>query len=127
MAVEKLVLNDMLKVRLTGFDRLFALKGRLDVPLGSIERVEVLERRAVPRTRGTWLRAPGTYIPGLIRYGSFGRVPHREFWAVYRQRNVVVLTITGWDYSRLVLGLRDAPLHAGEIRTAAEVHHPLTS
>jgi hypothetical protein len=126
MAIDLMLDLNHLEVRQTGFDWLFALKGRLEVPLNRISSVDVLRRTEVPPTPGTWLRAPGTHIPGVIRYGSYGREPHREFWAVYRQRYVLVIGVDGWDYRRLVLGVKDAPLHAGEIRTAAEVHHPLS-
>jgi hypothetical protein len=126
MAIKPVLDLDYLTVRLTGFDGLFALKSRLEVPLSHINSVDVLMRSRVPPTPGTWLRAPGTHVPGLIRYGSYGREPFREFWAVYRQRFVLVIRVDDWDYHRLVLGVKDAPLHAGEIRTAAEVHHPLT-
>jgi hypothetical protein len=126
MAIELILDLDRLTVRLTGVNQVFALKGRLEVPLSRINSVDVLARAHVPPTPGTWLRAPGTHVPGLIRYGSYGREPQREFWAVYRQRYVLAIGVDGWDYHRLVLGVKDAPLHAGEIRTAAEVHHPLT-
>jgi len=115
-----------LTVRLTGSDRVFALKGTLEVPLDHISSVHVLERKAIPPTPGTWLRAPGTHLPGLVRHGSYGREPRREFWAMYRQRHALVITVDDYGYSRLVLGVKDAPLHAGEVRTAAEVHHPLS-
>jgi len=125
MGIATTIDGGRLAVHLTGLDHLFALKGSLHVPLDRITSVEVLERRHVPPTPGTWLRAPGTHVPGLVRYGSYGREPHREFWAMYRQRNVLVISIDGWAYSRLVLAVEDAPLRAATIRNAAEVHHPL--
>ena len=73
----------------------------------------------VPPTPGTWLRAPGTHIPGLVRYGSYGREPNREFWAVYRQREVLVVTVGDWAYSRLVLATKDPHADAATIEKAA--------
>jgi hypothetical protein len=102
---------------MSGLDRLFALKGRLDVPKSHITKVKVMERKAVPSTPGTLLRAPGTRIPGLIRHGSYGREPDREFWAVYRHREVVVIEIADWAYSRLVLGMRDPHVAAALLET----------
>ena len=116
---------DRLEVRLNGPDRVLALKSRLDVPLSQVSSVDVVERRAIRQTPGTWLRKPGTHIPGLIRHGSYGLQPEREFWALYRQRYALVIDVAGWTYSRLILGAKDAPLHAAEIRSAAEAHHPL--
>ncbi len=125
MSIEAVVDLDHLTINIVGFDRLFSLRHHLEVPLEKIGLVEVLDRKQIPPTPGTWLRAPGTHLPGLIRHGSYGRSPHREFWAIYRQRLALVIHVEDWDYSRLVLGIKDAPLHAGEIRTAAEAHHPL--
>lgn len=53
------------------------------------------------------LRFPGTYVPGLIRYGSYGLQPNREFWAVYRPSEVLVLRMANWDYGRAVLGVNE--------------------
>jgi hypothetical protein len=107
MAIRLQLSGDVVVVSLSGLDRLFALKGRLDIPKSHITGVEVMPRKAVPPTPGTWLRAPGTHLPGLIRYGSYGREPNREFWAVYRQREVIVIRVTDWAYSRLILATRD--------------------
>ena len=107
MAIRLRWSGDLVVVSLSGLDRLFAIKGRLDIPKSHITGVEVMPRKAVPATPGTWLRAPGTYVPGLIRYGSYGREPNREFWAVYRQAEVIVIQITDLAYSRLILATRD--------------------
>jgi hypothetical protein len=107
MTIRLQLRDDLIVVKLSGFGRLFAVKGRLDIPKSHITSVDVMPRKAVPPTPGTWLRAPGTHIPGLIRYGSYGREPNREFWAVLRQREVIVIGITDWAYSRLILTTRD--------------------
>jgi hypothetical protein len=109
--------SDAVVVSLTGLDRLFALKTRLDIPESRIASVEVMSRTSVPPTPGTWLRHPGTHIPGLIRHGSYGTEPNREFWAVYRQTDVLVVTVEGWSYRRIVLGTRDP--HADEASIAS--------
>lgn len=107
MAVRLQPTNDQITVTLSGLDQLFALKGRLDVPRSHITKVAVMDSTTVPSTPGTLLRAPGTRIPGLIRHGSYGKEPNREFWAVYRQRKVIVIEVTDWAYSKLIIGVRD--------------------
>jgi hypothetical protein len=107
MAIRLQPRGDVVMVSLTGLNRLFALKGRLDIPKGHITSVDVMPRKSVPPSPGTWLRAPGTFVPGLIRHGSYGREPNREFWAVYRQREVLVIGVADWAYGRLVLASRD--------------------
>lgn len=90
-------------VLLTGLDRLLALRTRVRFDAQHIVAATVMALRSVPRTPGTWLRLPGTYIPGLVRYGSYGRGKRREFWAAFRQRQVLVIDLRGSEYARLVL------------------------
>ena len=102
-------------VRLGPLQSVFALKGRLDIPRSQISSIEVMERSEIPATEGTWLRAPGTYIPGLVRYGSYGREPLREFWLVLRQKRAVVITVAVWAYHRVVIGSNDPDRLASEL------------
>ncbi len=110
--------GDLIVVKLTGLSRIFGLKGRLDIPTSHVTSVEVRPRTEVPPTPGTWLRAPGTHIPGLVRYGSYGRVPNREFWAVYRQQEVLVVGVTDWAYRRVVIATRDPHADAALLEEA---------
>lgn len=112
MAIDIEVSKDLVVVNLTGKDRFFALKGRLRIPAEKIRSVEVLPRREVPPGRGTLIRLPGTYIPGVVRHGSYGLGPNREFWAVYRQDEVVVISVDDWAYRRLVLGTTNPAMDA---------------
>ncbi len=118
MAIELTVDPATLRIDLTGFDALFAIKRRLDIPTGLITAAAAMKRTQVPYRKGTWLRAPGTYVPGFVRHGSYGRSPTREFWAVYRQTSVLVVDVRDWEYVRLVLGIADPDLQARLIGTA---------
>ncbi len=108
--------EELITLRLGPVDSVFALKGRLDIPRSRISSVEVIDRSEVPSTEGAWLRAPGTHVPGLIRYGSYGREPLREFWLVRRQKQVVEVHVCDWAYHRLILGVSDPEGHAAAIR-----------
>ena len=102
--------------RLGPLETPLALKHRLEVPADRITSAEAMPRSDVPH--GSLARAPGTYIPGLARLGSYGRKPNRQFWVVFRQDPVLVVDIEGWDYSRIVAGLPDAANTAGDIQMA---------
>jgi hypothetical protein len=104
--------GDVVRVNLTGRDRVFALKGGLEIPADRVTSIEVLPRREVPSGKGTLLRLPGTYIPGLIRHGSYGLGPNREFWAVYRQDEVLVISVHDWDYRRVVIATDNPAMDA---------------
>jgi len=112
MAIDIEVSKDLVVVNLTGKDRFFALKSRLRIPAEKISSVEVLPRREVPPARGAVIRLPGTYIPGVVQHGSYGLGANREFWAVYRQEEVVVISVDDWDYRRLVLGTDNPAIDA---------------
>ena len=118
MGIELTTEPKQVLVDLTGIDGVLAIKRHLKIFTHLITGVQAMDRKAIPHGEGTWLRAPGTYIPGLIRHGSYSRVPHREFWAVFRQKRVLVITIRDWDYVRVILGIRDPETHAAAIATA---------
>jgi hypothetical protein len=54
----------------------------------------------------------------VIRYGSYGLGSRREFWAVTRQSEVVVIETSEGTYRRLVLGVGDPHGVAGAITAA---------
>ena len=110
MAIEVTVGSDAVEVELSGWDRIFALKSRLAVPRDRITAVSVVHRSEVGWPPA--LRAPGTFVPGAIKHGSYGMGAKREFWALFRQERVLVMEVDQWGYARVVLGLQDADLVA---------------
>jgi hypothetical protein len=93
-----------------------AFKSKLEVPVEAIKAAEAVPRSEVPF--GPMVRAPGAFIPGLIRFGSYGRKPNRHFWAVIRHDPVLVVDLENWEYKRLVIGVDDAAQAAGSIQAA---------
>ena len=101
----------VLRVRLGGWDPIYALRGRIDVPLDEIADVRVAPRDEVPRSG---LRVMGTSFPGLIRAGSFGFGAQRDFWDVRRGRELLVISVQpGQRYRRIILEVTDPQ---GELR-----------
>ena len=115
MAVKCSLQGDHLVVSLTGWDRVLSLKGRLDVPVAAVSEVEAKHRSEIKRLPGRWLRLPGTYVPSMVHHGSYGRRPHRDFWALFRQERVLVVHCRDWDYERLVLAVPDCDHIASEL------------
>jgi len=115
MAVRTGLEGEHLLVELTGWDRLLSIKRQLKVPLAAITGIEAKAREEIQRLPGRWLRLPGTYVPSMVHHGSYGRRPHRDFWALFRQERVLVLRMDGWDYQRLVLGMEDPDSVAAEL------------
>jgi len=104
-------------VELSGIAVLGAMRRRVEVPIDRITSVSVRPRKEVKWGK-SWLRLPGTHIPGVIRYGSYGVGADREFWAVRREPDVIVIETNGGPYGRIVLGLPDPHGVAGAITAA---------
>lgn len=100
--------GETISIELTAMDAALAFKASLDIPWDRITRITAMDRVAVPYTGSTWLRAPGGYLPGVFRHGSYGWKPNREFWAVWQRPRVLVIDVENWDYHRVVLGVEHA-------------------
>ena len=82
-------------------DAVLGLRREFRIPLASIKGVAVAPVRSVPRTG---LRLPGASIPGVLRAGSYGVVPNRDFWMLRRAETVLVIELeAGEPYRRIVL------------------------
>ncbi|MET9591690.1 hypothetical protein ABZY45_12030 [Streptomyces sp. NPDC006516] len=97
--------RDMLTVRLTGLDRLWALKSQVEVPLTQV-RGATHDPGIAHERKGTKLG--GTHMPGVITAGRFRRHGDLVFWAVRKPANTVVVELAeGAPYSRLVVETDD--------------------
>ena len=94
--------GDKLIVEMLGWDKLWSLKSRLEVPLAHVGGVR---KAAGERVRG--LRMPGTYIPGLIIAGTFEHGGQREFWAVHNAQQAVAIVLHNEFFSKLVVQVPD--------------------
>ncbi|MCX5411515.1 hypothetical protein [Streptomyces sp. NBC_00059] len=94
-----------LTVQLTGLDKLWALKSRVEVPLTQV-RGATHDPGIVHERKGAKLG--GTHMPGVITAGRFRRDGELVFWAVRKPAGAVVIELTeGAPYSRLVIGTAD--------------------
>jgi hypothetical protein len=99
--------SDRLTLTLEGAERLWAVKlGPLSIPKEHVARAEA----ALPPITWKELRAPGTFLPGVIKAGTYYTARGKEFWYAVRSRKNNPLTIELQDesYRRLVLTIDDA-------------------
>jgi len=109
--------SDLLLVELGPLERLFALHGTLRISLAQIERA------TTERPSGRWaeLRLPGTYVPGLIKAGTYRWWGRKEFWYITRGKGFLVLhTKPTAAYTRVVLALDGNAEWAQRINAALE-------
>ncbi|WP_224368051.1 hypothetical protein [Hyalangium versicolor] len=110
--------GDSVHIQLALHEQLFAVRGssKLIIPFGHIR-----EASAVPPVSSSFdLRIPGTFVPGLIKAGTYYSARGKEFWYVTRawRLSVLVLELQAERYNRLVLGLPDAEGWATRIGAA---------
>jgi hypothetical protein len=105
-----------------GWDRLWALKSSLDIPLAHIRAVRI--DRAVARGWFHGLRLPGTEIPGLIVAGTFVQRDGNVFFDVHDPDNTIVLDLDHEEYKRLVVEVEDPEATVAAVEAALAARRP---
>ena len=110
--VSVVIEGDRVRFEVEGWDKLWAMKSQLEIPVAHI-----LAARADPEpARGWWhgLRLPGTQIPGLLTAGSFYQSGGFVFYDVHDPERTVVIELDHEHYQRLVIEVADP---AGVVET----------
>ena len=96
-----------LRLEVQGWDKMWALRSRLEIPLEHVYSVRIDPEPA----RGAWhgLRLPGTEIPGLLTAGTFYQKGDWVFYDVHDPERTVVLELDHEHYKRLVIEVDDPP------------------
>jgi hypothetical protein len=103
----------MLIVDMKGWDQVWALKRRLEIPLDHVTGVRAATDE-VPRG----IRIPGTHVPGVIAAGTFYDMGEKAFWAVHDSEKAIAIDLHDEDYSMLVLEVPDPVATIYDIRRA---------
>jgi hypothetical protein len=103
--VELTVEGDRLIFEVEGWDKLWALKSRLSIPLRHVKGARVDEDAA----KGWWhgVRITGADLPGVITAGTFYRKGRLVFFDVHKPENTIVVDLDHEDYDQLVLQVQD--------------------
>lgn len=98
--------GDNLILSIQGMHKVWALKGKIEVPLSSVKSFQ-----AAP-DQSRWpagLRLPGTFVPGVITAGSYYLPDTKEwtFWDVADTQNVIIIEFTDAPYTRAIIEVED--------------------
>jgi hypothetical protein len=114
----KFAINDQeFIVSLSPWERLWALRWEVRIPLNCIRTVEI-DPKAVPWTLG--LRAPGSFFPGVIAAGTYWKPKNKQFAYWTRGDTPVVLTLSGAKFGTLILGSKNPKGLADQINEAIQ-------
>jgi hypothetical protein len=99
------IVGDRVRFDVEGWDKLWALRSSLEIPLAHILTV----RQDPEPARGWWhgLRMPGTQIPGVLTAGTFYQHDGAVFYDVHDPERTIVLELEHEHYRRLVIEVED--------------------
>jgi hypothetical protein len=120
--VEISIEGDRARFEVEGWDKLWAMRSQLEIPLEHI-----LSVRADPEpARGWWhgLRLPGTQIPGILTAGTFYQSDGAVFYDVHDPERTIVLDLDHEHYKRLVIEVADPAAAVTLLRTAIGSRRP---
>lgn len=105
---------DTIKITLDGMDKVWALKGGIEIPLAQVRSVQIAPANLRPKG----FRAPGTFLPGRVCAGTWRGRGTKEFWNVRRKGKTLVLELEGGEYTRVAIDVDDPAALAVEIEQA---------
>ncbi|MEN3369287.1 MAG: hypothetical protein V7609_1430 [Verrucomicrobiota bacterium] len=106
-------LDGKLIVEVQGWDKLWSLTSRLEIPLEHISGVHTAADECV-----TGIRAPGTHIPGVIAAGTFHEVGRTVFWDVHNQEKAIAIDLNDEYFSALIVEVANPEASIRDIERA---------
>ncbi|MGH7624764.1 MAG: hypothetical protein ACREOJ_05510 [Gemmatimonadaceae bacterium] len=108
--------GDHLRLAVQGWDKIWAVRSQLDIPLANILSVRIAPEEA----RGWWhgIRMPGTQIPGVMIAGTFYQHDGAVFYDVHDPEQTVVLDLDHDHFKRLVVQVDDPAATVAMLQTA---------
>lgn len=107
---------DRIRFVVDGWDKLWALKSQIEIPLE-----HVVSARVDPEPARGWfhgLRIPGTEIPGVITAGTFYSRDGVVFYDVHDPEKAIVIELDHETYKRLVVEVEHPEGSVARIQSA---------
>ena len=111
-----------LRIGFGNFERVLAVKRGFEIPLEHIVEVKT----EAPKTSWKEIRFPGTYVPGVIKAGTYYTPRGKEFWCVTK-KGCLVLELRNEPYKRIVLSVERYEQWAERINKAVSEYHKVLS
>jgi hypothetical protein len=97
--------GDQAVLEVHGFDKLWALRSRLQLPVSHIVSVEANIEQV-----GRWwhgFKLLGTNVPGLLGAGTFYYDGELVFWDVHDPAKAIILSLDHERYKKLIIEVAD--------------------
>lgn len=114
--VEITVHGDTITFEIEGWDKLWALKSRLEIPLAHIKGARVDDDAA----KGWWhgVRLGASDLPGLITAGTFYSKGRMVFYDVHKPESTIIVDLDHENYDQLILQVEHPDTEAQMINDA---------
>lgn len=114
--VEITVHGDTITFEVEGWDKLWALKSRLEIPLSHIKGARVDDEAA----KGWWhgVRLGASDLPGVITAGTFYSKGRMVFYDVHKPENTIIVDLDHETYDMLILQVRNPDTEVAMINDA---------
>ena len=89
-----------LQIRLEWWEKILAVHGSIKIPTSHITSVGTY----LPLPTWKEIRCPGTFLPCVIKAGTYYTKRGKEFWCVARGKDTLRIELNSEWFARLVLG-----------------------
>src|ERR1041385_7538590 len=114
LMVDVTVASDRVVFEIEGWDKLWSLRSRLEIPLSHITGVEANTDQVNQWWHG--LKLAGTDVPGLFAAGTFYYHGELVFWDVHDPAHTIVVSLNHERYKKLILEVADPERVVSEIQ-----------
>jgi hypothetical protein len=110
--------SDRAVFEVEGWDKVWSLRSRLEIPLAHITGVEA----NVDQVSQWWhgLRVMGTDMPGLFAAGTFYYHGELVFWDVRHLHNTIIVSLDHERYRKLIIEVADPIAAVARLRDATK-------
>ncbi len=127
--VEIDLLWNALRIRPTGWHRVWSLRRQIDVPYEQV--ISVSYEPELARNGPIGLRLPGTNAPGYYTAGTYWRfwdTPKvRSFWVRRHAENCITLQLEGNHFDLICVEVDDPEAEVARIQEAIANHRPAST
>jgi hypothetical protein len=103
--VEISVVGDMAVFEVEGWDKLWSLRSRLEIPLAHIKGAHADPAPAMGWFDG--LKLIGTAIPNIFKAGTFYQDGGYVFWDVHHPEKTIVIELDHEHFAKLIIEVAD--------------------
>jgi hypothetical protein len=114
--VEVTIEGDRAVFEVEGWDKLWSLRSRVEIPLAHITGVEANMDQVNQWWHG--VKVMGTDVPGLFAAGTFYYHGDLVFWDVRHPANTIIVSLDHERYRRLIIEVEDPSAVVAQLQAA---------